>query len=239
MKKLLALLLALVMILSLAACGDNAEVEDDDEKKPSATEAKGDEKDPTEDPAEDPAEDPTEKPSAKPSKTEPKEEDSDFDELMDILDEYEDLVDEAYEAAEDGDFEEYLDILEEIDTLGTDTYELYAAGNYSDDEKEILDERVEELDARLDAIEFESETSSDYEIMLELVAEYNAIVDDTIELVKAEGADAQSPELMERTAAWQEKATAFQEDNDLTAEQQLEFASLIQEAVERLYASID
>lgn len=236
MKKLLALLLAIVMVLSLAACGDNAEVEDDDEKKPSATEAKGEETEPEKEPEEKPEK--TEPEETEPEETKPVKKDSDFDELMDILDEYEDLVDEAYEAAEDGDYEEYLDILDEIDTLGTDTYELYAAGNYSDDEKEILDERVEELDARLDAIEFESETSSDYEIMLELVAEYNAIVDDTIELIEAEGADAQSPEIMERTAAWQEKATAFQEDNDLTAEQQLEFASLIQEAVERLYASI-
>ena len=106
-------------------------------------------------------------------------------------------------------------------------------------EAEVEEEPTEVEEEEVKVTEAKEEETDDYEIMLGLIDEYDAIVDDTIALMNAEGVDAASDDITNRTMEWQAKYEDLMENGDLTEEQWLEFSEAVTASVERLYAAIE
>ena len=236
MKKLLALLLALVMVLSLAACGEKAEVEED-EKKPSATEAKGEETEPEKEPAEKPE-------KTEPEETKPSKKDSDFEKGMELLEEYAEVLDDVLALVEaegmDAEDAELEALIEEYESAIAD---IATNGDMSDEEYDEFEEAylalIEAFNEELSKIaEAEEEEETDYELTMRLLEEYAYVLEEVIALIEEEGEDATDAELEAAIEEYESALSDLFANGDMTEEEAEETQEIYLAMIEAFYEAI-
>ena len=251
MKKLLALLLALVMILSLAACDGNEEVEEDDDKKPAASGEKTEDDDKKADDDKKEAEEekettkPTEKEEEPEETTAPPEEDNSeiYEAADEFLDEFADLCDQMVEAYENGDNELLLELAEEVAAMEEEGVEIAEALEEIDpDAAEEFAENLMDISEEFQAAIEELETpSTNYDIYDEAEAYLETFADLCDQIVEAyeDGDTERMLELAEEVAAMEEEGVAIGEAlAEVDPDAAIEFAEILMDISEEFQAAL-